>query len=139
MKHTPGPKILDCKIPIAMDRLEAFVSPNQVTQTMLTDLNRISLLNFLSLTKLQKYIHHPSLQGLLIVRKQIPQEKTSAPKRDQLKSNFLDPEPKHPTHDLRSVSEDGNRGELTNTTVTVVVCHDLPQLGKRNTFYTSRI
>ena len=79
MKRTPGPKILDCKIPIAMDRLEAFVSPNQVTQTMLTDLNRISLLNFLSLTKLQKYIHHPSLQGLLIVRKQIPEEKNIRP------------------------------------------------------------
>lgn len=103
MKRTPGPKILDCKIPIAMDRLEAFVSPNQVTQTMLTDLNRISLLNFLSLTKLQKYIHHPSLQRATYCQKtDSSRKKHPPPKRDQLRSNFLDPEPKHPTHDLRS-------------------------------------
>lgn len=128
MKRTPGPKILDCRIPIAMDRLEADWFESNLTA-------ELPIFN-------QAAKIHPSSnpsRATYCQKTDSSRKKTSAPKTGPIKKQFLGSRTKAP-HSWPQIYFGGWKPRRTHVKHH---CHRrcspwFAQLGKRNTFYTSK-
>ena len=114
MKRTPGPKILDCRIPIAMDRLEADWFESNLTAE-------------LPIFNQAAKIHPSSIpsKGYLLSENRFLKKKTSAPKTGPIKKQFLGSRTKAPhswPQIWRMETEENSRSTPLSPSLFAMIC-----------------